>query len=473
MNAEVDTELTAERKNDFSKGSIPATILRLALPMTVAQLINIMYSVVDRMYLGLGNTPDTGRLALTGVGISLPLISILIGVANLCGTGGAPLCSISRGKGEDDEAERILGNAFVLLLVFGVVLTAGVLIFIKPLLYMFGASDGTYGYASSYLAIYMCGTIFVMISLGLNPFITSQGFAKTGMASIAIGAVVNIALDPIFIFTLKMGVSGAALATIIAQFCSAMWVLKFLTGKRAIIRLRLSCMKLELRRVTKIISLGLSGLCMSLTNSLIQIVCNITLQKYGGDLYVGVITVINAIREVMFMPVSGMNNGTTPVIGYNYGAGEYERVRKATRFSITVTVVYSAVMWAVLMLFPGTLIKMFNGEAELLAAGIPALRVYFLLFIFMSLQMSSQVIFVSLGMAKYAIFFSLLRKAFIAAPLTVILPLFGMGTDGVFIAEAISQFIGGVACFGTMYFVVYRRLAEGHPGGIAAREGRL
>ena len=452
------TTLTEDKRNDFSKGSIPKTVMRIALPMTVAQLINILYSIVDRMYLG--NMPDTGRLALTGVGISLPLISILIGFASMCGSGGAPLCSIYRGKGDNEEAEKIIGNSFTLLLLMGVVLTTIVLIFKRPLLYAFGASDDTYGYASEYLSIYMMGTIFVMIGLGMNQFINSQGFARMGMTTVALGAVVNIVLDPIFIFTFDMGVRGAALATIIAQLCSAVWVLKFLTGKKAILRLRLSCMGLSLRRVSKIISLGLSGLFMSLTNSLVQIVCNVTLQRVGGDLYVSVMTVVSAIREITFMPVNGLNNGAVPVISFNYGAGAFDRIKKTIRFTSSVTLIYATVVWGVLMLFPGMMITIFNGEAELLAAGIPALRTYFMLFMIQSLQMSSQVVFVGLGMAKYAVFFSLLRKAMIAAPLTVILPLLGLGTNGVFLAEAISQFIGGFACFGTMYFVVYRRIDD-------------
>jgi putative MATE family efflux protein len=446
--------------DNFAEGSVRGHILRLAGPMTVAQVVNLLYSIVDRMYLG--RMPDAGSLALTGVGLVLPVISILMSFASLCGTGGAPLCSISRGRGDGDESERIMGNSLSLLLVFGVVLTTVVIIFKRPILYLFGASDATYDYAGDYLTVYTLGTLFVMIGLGMNPFINAQGEGKRGMMTVALGAIVNIVLDPIFIFVFNMGAAGAALATIIAQACSAVWVLSFLTGKKAVMRLRLRCMRLDARRTLRILSLGLSGLFMNLTNSLIQIVCNSTLQKYGGDLYVGVMTVINAVREIVFMPVSGMNSGATPVIGYNYGAGKTKRIREAIRFSVSSTIIYTAAIWLVIMLAPGLLIRIFSADAELIAVGVRCMRIFFAMSMFMSLQMSSQVIFVALGRSKSAVFFSLLRKAILAAPLTVILPLLGLGTDGVFIADTISQLIGGIACFMTMYVTVYRRLGSGN-----------
>ena len=424
----------ASKEHDFSVGSIPRNIISLALPMTAAQLINVLYSVVDRIYLG--RLP--GHLALTGLGLTLPIISIVMGFANLCGTGGAPLCSIYRGKGEEEEAERIMGNAFTLLLIFGAAVTGVFLLFRHPLLYLFGASDATYPYAEAYMTIYLLGTVFVMIGLGMNPFITSQGFGRTGMMTVGLGAVVNIVLDPVFIFALDRGVRGAALATVIAQGCSAVWVLKFLTGRRAILRLRLRNLALSAGRVKSIVA---------------------TLQAYGGDLYVGVMTIINSLREVFFMPVQGLTNGAQPVTGYNYGAGRYSRVRSSIRFSVAVTVGYAAVFWAAAMLFPGLLIRVFNSEPEVVAAGIPALRIYFCLFIPMSLQMAGQGVFVSLGRSKQAVFFSLLRKAIINAPLTVVLPIW-MGTTGVFAAEAVSQLVGGLACSLTMYFTVYRPLGR-------------
>ena len=431
-------------------------IVSMAVPMTVAQLINILYNVVDRMYLG--RLP--GHLALTGLGLCLPIISILMGFANLCSMGGSPLCSICRGQGEDEEAERIMGNSFSLLLLFGAALTVLCLIFRRPILCLFGASDVTFPYANDYLTIYILGTLFVMISLGMNPFINAQGFSRMGMMTVAVGAVINIVLDPIFIFLLDMGVQGAALATVISQACSAVWVLKFLTGKRALLKLRLSALRLQVARVKRILSLGTSGFAMSMTNSLAQVLCNASLEAYGGDLYVGVMTVINSIREIITMPVQGITNGCQPVLGYNYGAGQYERVRQGIRFTTMLTVGYSIAIWAVVMLLPGPLIRIFNNEADLIAAGIPAFRIYFATFFFMAFQFIGQSTFVGLGRSKSAVFFSLLRKAFIVAPLTLILPLVGFGADGVFLAEPISNVLGGLACILTMYFTVYRRLGR-------------
>ena len=424
--------------------------------MTLAQLINVLYSVVDRMYLG--RLP--GHLALTGLGLTMPIVSILMGFANLCGMGGAPLCSICRGQGDDEEAEHILGNSFTLLLILGAAATLVFLLLKRPVLYLFGASEATFPYADAYLTVYLCGTLFVMVSLGMNPFINAQGFAKIGMMTVGLGAVVNIVLDPVFIFVLDMGVQGAALATVIAQGCSAVWVLKFLTGKRAILRLKFDCMALSARRVRKIVSLGLAGFFVNLTNSLVQVVCNTTLQAYGGDLYVGAMTIINSIREVVSMPVQGLSNGSQPVLGYNYGAGESRRVRQGIRFTSIVVVLYSAAAWAIIMLAPEAMIRLFTSEQPSLDVGIPALRIYFSLFIIMSLQIAGQSVFTALGRSKNAIFFSLLRKAIINAPLTLLLPYLGMGTDGVFVAEAVSQLIGGLACFLTMYAVVYRPLGS-------------
>lgn len=431
-------------------------ILQMALPMTVAQLINILYNVVDRMYLG--KLP--GHLSLTGLGLCLPIISILMGFANLCGMGGAPLCSIHRGKGEDGEAERILGNSFALLLLFGAGLTALGLAFRRPILYLFGASDLTFPYANDYLTIYLLGTLFVMIGLGMNPFINAQGFSRMGMMTVALGAVVNIVLDPIFIFVLDMGVRGAALATVLAQGCSALWVLKFLTGRRALLRLRWNTLRLQAARVRRILALGTSGFVMSMTNSLVQVLCNASLQHYGGDLYVGVMTVINSIREVVSMPVQGITNGCQPVLGYNYGAGEYERVRRGIRFTTVLTVGYSVAAWALVMAVPELLIRIFNDEPELIAAGIPAFRLYFAAFFCMSFQFIGQSVFVGLGRSRSAVFFSLLRKAFIVAPLTLLLPGLGMGVDGIFAAEPVSNVLGGLACLLTMYVTVYRRLGR-------------
>ena len=442
--------------NDFSQGGMARNIIHMAVPMTVAQLINILYNVVDRMYLG--RLP--GHLALTGLGLCLPIISILMGFANLCGMGGAPLCSIHRGRGETDEAERIMGNSFTLLLLFGLSLTGLCLAFRRPILYLFGASDLTFPYANDYLTIYILGTVFVMVGLGMNPFINSQGFSRMGMMTVTVGAVVNIVLDPVFIFGMGMGVRGAALATVISQGCSAVWVLRFLTGRRAILRLRLSALRLHAGRVKRILSLGSSGFAMSMTNSLVQVLCNATLQAWGGELYVGVMTVINSIREVISMPVQGITNGCQPVLGYNYGAGEYRRVRQGIRFTTALTMAYSLVVWLLVLLFPEFLIRIFNNEPDLIATGIPAFRIYFATFFCMSFQFIGQSVFVGLGRSRQAVFFSLLRKAFIVAPLTLLLPALGLGVDGVFLAEPVSNVVGGLACLLTMYAVVYRPLGK-------------
>ena len=449
----------APAQNDFTRGSVSRNILNVALPMTAAQLINILYNLVDRMYIG--RLPGEGRLALTGLGLAMPIISILLGFANLCGTGGGALCSIYRGRGELDRARRVLGNCLTLLLIFGVSLTALGLLFRRPLLYLFGASDATIPYADGYLTIYLLGTAFVMVGLGLNPLINAQGFARVGMCTVALGAVVNVVLDPVFIFALDMGVKGAAVATVIAQGCSALWVLRFLTGRRALLRLERKHLPLHGETVKKIVSLGMSGFIVSLTNSLVQVMCNANLRVWGGDLYVGVMTVINSVREVIFMPVIGMTHGSQPVLGYNYGAGAYSRVRQGIRFVSGLTVGFSALAWAATMLVPGLLIRVFNDEAVLLEAGVPAFRAYFALFPFMALQMAGQTVFTALGRSRHAICFSLLRKAVLVAPLTVLLPpLWGLGVYGVFLAEPVSNLIGGLACYITMLLAVYRPLGR-------------
>lgn len=455
-------------QNDFSKGSIVKNIINLAVPMTLAQLINVLYNVVDRIYIG--RIPGAGSLPLTGVGLCLPILSMVTAFANLFGMGGAPLCSIERGRGNVDEAERIMGNSFAMMMLFGVGLTVLGLVLKRPMLYLFGASDATYPYADQYVTIYLLGSLFVMAGLGMNSFINSQGFGRIGMMTVLLGAVANIILDPIFIFVFHMGVQGAALATIISQFLSAAWIIRFLTGPRTILKLRRSAMKLERRRVLKIMGLGLSGFTMSITNSLVQIVCNATLRDFGGDLYVGAMTVINSIREVVQMPVQGLTNSAQPVMGFNYGAEKYGRVRQAIKFTSAVSIVYTCAIWAGLYFAPGFFIGIFSSEEELLAIGVPAMHIYYFGFFMMSLQMAGQAVFVALGRAKNAVFFSIFRKVIIVFPLTVILPHFwGLGTDGVFLAEPISNFIGGAACYATMLLTVWRELGrrEKMAGGAA------
>lgn len=450
-------ERTAE--NDFSKGSVVKNILGLAVPMTLAQLINVLYNIVDRIYIG--RIPEHATLSLTGIGLSLPMITMVIAFANLFGMGGAPLCSIERGRGNLEEAEKIMGNSFTMLVVFGVFLTMLGLLFKKPLLYAFGASDSTYPFADAYITIYLLGSIFVMVGLGMNSFINSQGFGKVGMCTVLLGAVANIILDPIFIFGLGMGVRGAALATIISQFFSAVWIVRFLTGKRTILRLRLSCLRPQWKRIRAIVGLGMSGFTMAITNCTVQIVCNATLQTFGGDLYVGVMTVINSLREVASMPVQGVTNSAQPVMGFNYGAKEYGRVKKAIVFTSLFSIAYTTLAWAFLHGFPEFFIRIFNQDQALIEAGVPALRLYFFGFFMMSLQFAGQAVFVALGMSRQAIFFSIFRKVVIVVPLTLLLPsVFGMGTNGVFLAEPISNFIGGATCFGTMLLLVWTELTR-------------
>ena len=449
--------MAAEQKNDFSRGSVVKNILKLALPMTLAQLINVMYNIVDRLYIGL--IPENATLALTGLGLCLPIISIVTAFANLFGMGGAPLCSIERGKGNLEEAEKIMGNSFVMMVATGIVLTVLGLAFKRPMLYLFGASDATIPYAESYITIYLLGNLFVMVGLGMNSFINSQGFGTIGMMTVLLGAIANIILDPIFIFAFNMGVQGAALATILSQLLSAIWIVAFLTGKKTILRLRLSAFHIEPKRALKIVGLGLSGFTMSITNSSVQIMYNAMLQKVGGDLYVGIMTVINSVREVISMPVSGVTNSAQPVLGFNYGAKEYKRVRQGIVFTSICSVVYTTLIWLCVHEFPEFFIRIFNRNGDLLAEGVPAMRIYFFGFFMMSLQFAGQAVFVGLGKSQYAVFFSIFRKVIIVIPLILILPtVFHLGTDGILMAEPVSNFIGGAACFGTMLFTVWPEL---------------
>ena len=434
-------------------------ILSIAVPMTVAQVVNILYSLVDRMYIG--HIPGVGHTSLTGMGLTLPLISIVLAFANLGGMGGSPLCSIYRGKGEEGLASAVMGNTLSLLLFFGFAIPLVTIPFLDPILVAFGASDATLPYAKDYSFIYLLGTPFVTVGLGMNPFINSQGFGNKGMLTVMLGAVVTLVLDPILIYGLNLGVKGAAIATIIAQACSAVWVLGFLTGKKSLLPLHLCHLRPRWDHLRRIITLGLSGFFTSITNSLVQIVCNKVLHIYGGDLYVGVMTIINSLREVTFMLIQGFSSGVQPVLGYNYGAGEKRRACACIRFAVGVTVGYAALIWLLNMSIPGLLIRIFNNNPDMLQAGVPALRVYFSMFVFMALMISSQSIFVGLGQAKKSIFFSILRKAVINAPLTVLLA-FLWGANGVFVAEAVSQFVCGFLCFFTMYRTVYRPLSHGH-----------
>ncbi len=456
-----------QRRNDFSQGSIARNILSLAIPLTVAQLTVVLYNVVDRAFIG--HIETIGRDAFTGIGLVMPITYIITAFANLCGTGGAPLCSIARGKGDEKQAARIMGVSFTFLLLLGAALTALFYLFHEPFLYLVGGSDDTVVHARDYLLIYLAGTIPVMIGLGMNPFINAQGFGKTGMMTTLLGAVINLVLDPFLIFGLDMGVRGAALATVIAQTCSALWVLVFLTGKRAILHLSRGSLGLEGPILRRVCGLGLTGFTFSVTNSLVQAVGNAQLQAYGmmaggaatGDLYVAAMTAISSVREIVFQPIRGLTQGAQPVIGYNYGAGQYSRVRRSVRFLTVSCLSYNVVLWLLLLAFPHVFILLFNDDPGLLEVGVRTMRIYFGAYVMMSFQMIGQNTFVALGKARYAVFFSLLRKVILVLPLMLLLPrLWGLGAYGVFAAEPVSDIVGGLTCYLTMLCTVWREMRE-------------
>lgn len=443
-------------QNDFTKGPVWKCIITQAVPLTIAQLVQLLYNVVDRIYLG--HMDDGSSLTLTGIGLTFPIITLIMAFTALFGMGGVPLFSIARGGEDEEKAERILGNSFVLLVISAVVLTIVCYIFCRPILFLFGASEASYVFAAEYLRIYLIGTIFSMLTTGLNGYISAQGFPKIGMLTTVLGAVTNIILDPIFIFGLNMGVKGAALATVIGQAISAMWVLRFLIGKRALIRLRRKSLHLDKGIIKNIFRLGTSNFIMQGTNCIVQVACNSTLQSYGGDVYVGIMTVLNSIREIFSLPVNGIINGAQPVLSFNYGAKRNDRVKAGIRFSTLIGIVYTMIAWLVVVVFPRFWFGIFSSDVKLTDAGINALRIYFFGFVFMSFQFAGQSTFQALGDAKHAIFFSLLRKAIIVVPLTLILPMIGFGVNGVFLAEPISNAIGGLACYITMRIAVYRKL---------------
>ncbi len=448
---------------DFSTGSVKKRIIAQAVPLTLAQAVQLLYNIVDRIYIG--HLPEVGQVALTGLGITFPVIVLIAAFTQLVGVGGTPLFSIARGRRDEKEAEAILGNAFALLLIASVGCFIVGYFFRRPILFAFGASEESYFYADQYLRIYLLGTAFSMLTTGLNGYINAQGFPRFGMMTTLLGAVINIILDPIFIFTLDMGVQGAALATVISQGVSCLWVLSFLTGRKAILRLKLSTIRVNLARTKSIVTLGIPGFVMQGTNSLVQIVCNNQLRLYGdmlmlggGDLYIGVMTVLGSVRELLSLPVGGIANGSQPVLGFNYGAGEHARVKEGIRFTALLGTVYTLVAWGVVMLIPRLMIGMFTDDAQTIDIGAKMLNIYFFGFVFMAFQFAGQSTFQALGKAKQAVFFSLFRKAMIVVPLTLLLPRVGFGVEGVFLAEPISNAIGGLACFFTMWVTVYKRL---------------
>ena len=446
----------ASVQHDFSQGSVKKLILSQALPLTVAQSVQLLYNIVDRIYIG--HLEGVGELALTGLGITFPVIVLIAAFTALFGTGGSTLFAIARGKGDREEAENVMGNVFALLLGFSVILFFVCYFFRRDILFLFGASEESFVYADMYLRIYLFGTAFSMLSTGLNGYINAQGFPKIGMLTTVLGAALNVALDPLFIFAFDMGVRGAALATVLSQAVSALWVLCFLTGKKAVVNLRLRSMRLRGDMLRSILSLGFPGFVMQGTNSIVSIACNTRLQLYGGDTYVAIMTVTNSIREMLFVPSLGITRGAQPILGYNYGAKKFERVKEGIRFATVVDVIYLLVAWITVMLIPGALMGLFTDNPVVVEQGSRMLNIYFFGFVFMALQAAGQTTFQALGKAKQAIFFSLLRKAIIVVPLTFILPAVGFGVEGVFLAEPVSNVIGGIAAFTTMWFMVYNKL---------------
>ena len=443
-------------QSDFSKGSVRRLTIAQALPLSVAQAVHLLYNIIDRIYIG--HLENIGDLALTGLGITFPVIVIIAAFTSLFASGGTVLFSLARGKSRHEEAEYVLGNVFSLLTLFSVILFTVCFCFKKPILFLFGASEASFFYADEYLRIYLFGTLFSMLTTGLNGFINAEGFPRIGMLTTVIGAVINVILDPVFIFVLDMSVKGAALATVISQTVSATWVMCFLCGKKAVVRLKISHMRISRKRLSEIISLGIPGFVMQGTNSLVQIVCNNQLQHYGGDLYVGIMTVLMSVREMISVPITSISQGSQPILGFNYGAKQYGRVKECIRFSTILGGIYTLAAWGIVMLFPTRLISVFTDNPDIVAEGARMLNIYFFGFVFMTFQSAGQTTFLSLGKAKQAIFFSLFRKAIIVVPLTLLLPSVGFGVEGVFLAEPISNAVGGLAAFTAMWFMIYRKL---------------
>lgn len=447
------------KRIDFENGTITGNILGASLPMLVAQLLNLLYNVVDRIYIA--RIPGEGTAALGAVGLCFPLIVIITAFANLFGSGGAPLFSIYRGKKKEPEAVCIMNTSFTMLSASALILMVIGMCFARPLLILFGASSEALTYAQPYLMVYLIGTLPSMLSVCMNPFINAQGYSVIGMISVAIGAIVNLLLDPLFIFVLGFGICGAAIATVISQVLSAVFVLYFLTRKSEL-KVRLlhkSEVPKCLGYAKNITSLGTAGFIMQITNSLVTICCNNVLSVTGGDIYLSVMTIVSSVRQLVETPIYAMNEGTSPILSYNYGAVRPARVRKAILVLGMMILAYTAVMWSLIILVPGTLIRVFTSDTSLVQDSIPALNQYFAAFIFMDLQYIGQTVFKSLNKKKQAIFFSLLRKVFIVVPLTYLMPYaLHMGTRGVFLAEPVSNIIGGSLCFITMLCIVLPEL---------------
>lgn len=429
---------------------------KLALPTVAAQIINMLYNIVDRIYIG--HIPDTGALALTGVGVCMPIIMVVSAFAALISFGGAPRASIFMGKGQPEISEKILGNCFLLQIVISLVLTGILLAFGRPLLLAFGASENTIEYAVDYMNLYAVGTIFVQLTLGMNAFITAQGFARTGMLSVLIGAVCNIVLDPIFIFALGMGVRGAALATVLSQAISCLWVLAFLFGKKTFLRLRARNMGLRPSILLPCLALGLSGFIMQASESVISVCFNSSLLKYGGDIAVGAMTILTSVMQFAMLPLQGLGQGAQPIMSYNYGAGNASRVKKAYFLLLKSSLVYSCLLWLCVMLFPGAFAAMFTSDGALLAFTRTALRIYMGCMFLFGIQMACQMAFTSLGNAKCSILVAVMRKFILLLPLIYLMPrlLPEDPATAVYMAEPVADFFA-VSFTAVLFFFQFRK----------------
>jgi len=431
-------------------------LFQLALPAIAAQVINLLYNLVDRMYIG--HIAVEGKWALTGVGVCLPLIMLISAFAALVGMGAAPRASIFLGQKDLDGAEKTLGNSAALLFMLSLVLTVIFQLWSKDMLLLFGASPNTIPYATSYMKIYSLGTLFVQMTLGLNPFITAQGFAKMSMKTVLIGAISNIILDPIFIFAFHMGVAGAALATILSQAISMVWILRFLTGKQTTLRIRKENLRLSGKIIFPCLALGLSPFIMQSTESLLSICFNVSLYKYGGDLAVGAMTILTSMTQFSMLPLMGLTQGAQPIISYNYGARNPKRVKQAFSLLLICSVSFSTLLWACAMLFPQVFVLIFNSDPELLSFACRAMRIYMAVSFVMGVQLACQQTFIALGNAKCSLFLALLRKIVLLIPLIYILPavLPIDPTTAVFLAEPVADFLA-VATTAVLFIVVFRK----------------
>ena len=451
---------TFQNEQALASAPIGPLMLRLAAPAVAAQLINVLYNIVDRIYIG--HIAVVGKTALTGVGVTFPILTLISAFSAFAGMGGAPLASIRLGAGDRKGAEAILGSAVSMLVTMALVLTVGFSVFQRPLLLAFGASADTIGYATDYLTIYLLGTIFVQLSLGLNTFISAQGKAMPAMCSVLIGAVLNILLDPLFIFVFRMGVKGAALATILSQAVSAVWVVGFLCSDRSGLHICREHLGFRPRVMGKIAALGVAPFIMQSTESLVQIAFNSNLQLYGNDLYVGAMTILSSVMQVLLMPLMGFTQGAQPIIGYNYGAGNAHRVKKAVGYSVGLCMVYAVAMWLAIRLAPTVFTGIFTSDPALTETAVGAMNIFFFSMFIMGAQCAFQNAFIALGKAKVSIFLALLRKVILLIPLIYILPHF-FGTDGIFTAEPVADFLAAVTTitvFLTQFGKIRREMDE-------------